>query len=247
MSNLGWIKLHRKIKESPLYKDCNSKQRDILINLLLSVNHKPNKWVYGGKEYEVKSGQLITSLESIANMCSKDVSIQNVRTALKKFERYGFLTNKSTNKNRLITIENWELYQSNEENQQTNQHAINKQLTTNKNVNNEKSKIYSEIIEKFNITCTELSKVKKLTEARKKVINARIKEYDKETVLEIIHIVSKTSFLNGSNEKGWKANFDWIMSPNNFIKILEGNYQDKSINVKVDAEVYSPDDSQLKW
>lgn len=37
------------------------------------------------------------------------------------------------------------------------------------------------------------------------------------------------------------------MSPNNFIKILEGNYQDKSINVKVDAEVYSPDDSQLKW
>lgn len=87
--------------------------------------------------------------------------------ALKKFERYGFLTNESTNKNRLITIENWELYQSNEENQQTNQHAINKQLTTNKNVNNEKSKIYSEIIEKFNITCTELSKVKKLTEARK--------------------------------------------------------------------------------
>lgn len=140
MSNQGWIKLHRKLKESPLYKDCNSKQRDVLINLLLMVNHKSNKWIFKGEEHEVKAGQVVTSLESIANMCAKDVSIQNVRTALLKFEKYGFLTNKSTNKNRLITIGNWEVYQCDEENQQANQQAINKRLTTNKNVKNEKNK-----------------------------------------------------------------------------------------------------------
>ena len=104
MNNQGWIKLHRKIKESPLYKDLYSKQRDILINLLLEVNHKPRKWIFKGEEFEVKAGQMITSLESIANMCAKDVTIQNVRTCLLKLEKYGFLTNKSTNKNRLITI-----------------------------------------------------------------------------------------------------------------------------------------------
>lgn len=135
----GYIKLFRKIRQSALYKDCNAKQRDIMINLLLSANHKPNKWIYKGEEYTLKTGQLITSLESIANMCAKDVTIQNVRTALKKFEKYGFLTNESTNKNRLITIINWEFYQSNEKNQQTNQQVVNKQLTTNKNDNNEKN------------------------------------------------------------------------------------------------------------
>lgn len=150
MSSQGWIKLHRKLKESPLYKDCNSKQRDILINLLLMVNHKSNKWIFKGEEHEVKGGQVVTSLESIANMCAKDVSVQNVRTALLKFEKHGFLTNKSTNKNRLITIVNWELYQSEEEKQQTKQQASNKQLTTNKNVKNEKNEIYSRVITRLN-------------------------------------------------------------------------------------------------
>lgn len=144
MSNKGWIKLHRKLKESPLYKDCNSKQRDILINLLLMVNHKTNKWIFKGEEHEVKSGQVVTSLESIANMCAKDVSVQNVRTALLKFEKHGFLTNKSTNKNRLITIVNWDLYQSDEEKQQANQQATNKQLTTNKNVRMKEKNIFVE-------------------------------------------------------------------------------------------------------
>lgn len=164
MSNKGWIKLHRKLKDNPLYKDCNAKQRDILINLLLMVNYTSNKWIFKGEEFEVKPGQLVTSLESIANSCAKDVTVQNVRTALLKFEKHGFLTNKSTNKNRLITIVNWELYQSEEEKQQTNQQAPNKQLTTikeSKNVRNKKlfvetsieyrlSKYYLELIRKNN-------------------------------------------------------------------------------------------------
>ncbi|WP_305305833.1 hypothetical protein [Romboutsia ilealis] len=125
MNNQGWIKLHRKIRDNPLYKDCNAKQRDILINLLLMVNYTSNKWIYKGEEFEIKPGQLITSLDTIANSCAKDVSVQNVRTALLKFEKYGFLTNKSTNKNRLITIVNWELYQEEYKNQQTNQQATN--------------------------------------------------------------------------------------------------------------------------
>ncbi|WP_305303148.1 hypothetical protein [Romboutsia ilealis] len=89
------------------------------------VNYTSNKWIYKGEEFEIKPGQLITSLDTIANSCAKDVSVQNVRTALLKFEKYGFLTNKSTNKNRLITIVNWEVYQEEYKNQQTNQQATN--------------------------------------------------------------------------------------------------------------------------
>lgn len=136
-----------------MYKDCNAKQRDILINLLMSVNHKSNKWVFKGQEYEVGKGQIITSLDSIAKMCAKDVSVQNVRTALEKFQKYGFLTNESTNKNRLITVVNWELYQGGEENQQTNQQATNKQLTTNKNdKNNENKKLFVETSNEYRLS-----------------------------------------------------------------------------------------------
>lgn len=151
MDNQGWIKLHRKIKESPLYKDLNSKQRDILINLLLEVNHKSKKWIFKGEEFEVKAGQMITSLESIANMCAKDVTVQNVRTCLLKLEKYGFLTNKSTNQNRLITIVNWALYQNEEEKQQANQQAVNKQLTTNKNVRMKEDNIYVETSNEYRL------------------------------------------------------------------------------------------------
>ena len=38
--------------------------------------------------------------------------IRNVRTALERFEKLGFLTNASTKTGRLITIVNWEKYQS---------------------------------------------------------------------------------------------------------------------------------------
>lgn len=139
----GWIKLHRKVQENPMYKELNSKQRDIFIQILLMANHEANKWVFEGKEYEVKAGQFITSLDKIKEKCAKDVSIKNIRTALVNLEKYGFLANKSTNKNRLITVVNWDLYQSYEKKRQANQQATGKQPATNKNDKNDKEDIYS--------------------------------------------------------------------------------------------------------
>lgn len=43
--------------------------------------------------------------------CGEGVTIQNVRTALERFEKLGFLTSISTKTGRLITIVNWEKYQ----------------------------------------------------------------------------------------------------------------------------------------
>lgn len=108
------------------------------------ANHEENEWEFKGERYTVKRGQMITSLESIAAKAGKGVTTQNIRTALKRFEKYGFLTSESTNKNRLITLINYGVYQhdKDEPNKQpnkqltSNQQATNKQLTTNNNVNN---------------------------------------------------------------------------------------------------------------
>lgn len=55
---------------------------------------------------------MITSLASIREKVGKRISIKKIRTALLRFEKMGFLTNHSTKHNRLITICNWDYYQS---------------------------------------------------------------------------------------------------------------------------------------
>ena len=156
----GWIKLHRCLLDKPIWSGSTPEQKVVLLTLLMMANHKGKEWEWKGKKYKAEPGQFVTSLDSIVKKSGEGVSIQNVRTALKRFEKYEFLTNESTNKNRLITIVNWGFYQSCEEesNKQTNkqltsnQQATNKQLTTNKNDKNvrmkecKKKDIYAEFV-----------------------------------------------------------------------------------------------------
>lgn len=135
----GWVKLHRVLTDKPIWKCSTPEQKTILVTLLLMVNHEEAEWEWMGAKFKVSPGQTITSLENIAKEAGKGISVQNIRTALVKFEKYGFLTNVSTKTGRLVTIENWELYQSKEENQQSDKQRPNKELTPNKNKENEKN------------------------------------------------------------------------------------------------------------
>lgn len=147
MDDTGWIKLHRKIHNSAMYQHLTSKQRDVMVQCLLLANHKPNQWYFNGEIYTCEPGEFVTSLESIASKCAKDVKVQSVRTALLVLEKWQFLTNKSTKSGRLIKVLQWPLYQdcdnqtNNESNKQLtkSQQRANKGLTTNKNDKNDKN------------------------------------------------------------------------------------------------------------
>jgi hypothetical protein len=135
---IGWVKLHRKILDSNMYKSLNSKQRDVMIAVLLIVNFEENEWEWESEVFKCKPGQRVTSLKRIADLCGCDVKVQSVRTALLKLEKWGFLTNVSTKTGRLITVVNWDRYQSQDEvaNKDANrqltkdQQSSNKELTT---------------------------------------------------------------------------------------------------------------------
>lgn len=58
------------------------------------------------------------------------------------------------------------------------------------------------------------------------MLRARVNEYGVDDVLEAIENIRKSSFLKGQNSKGWQITFEWFVAPNNFIKVLEGNYDD---------------------
>ncbi len=139
----GWIKLHRKLQEKALWQCTTPEQKVILITILLNINSDEKEWEWQGKQFICEPGQMVTSLASLAEKCGKGITVQNVRTALEKFEKYGFLTNQSTKTGRLITVVNWAFYQDSscEATKQPTKHqqSSNKEVTTNKNNKNNKN------------------------------------------------------------------------------------------------------------
>lgn len=62
---------------------------------------------------------------------------------------------------------------------------------------------------------------------RHRLLQARLKEFSLEDVIGAIDSVQRSAFLQGQNQKNWTITFDWFIKPNNFLKVLEGNYLDK--------------------
>lgn len=74
-----------------------------------------------------------------------------------------------------------------------------------------------------------MPQIKALTPKRKAMVNARIKDYGFDNVIIAINNAAASNFLNGGT--GWTGcDFEWIMRPNNFIKVLEGKYNNGSRN-----------------
>jgi len=140
-----WIKLYRKFYEWEWFAD--SDMVKFFIYLLLKVNFEEKSW----KGLTVKRGQLVTSLSKLSQECN--LSIQVVRTCLYKLKKTGEATYNTTNHFTVITLCNYDNYQS--ENEQSNtqpnisltnkQQTINKQSTTTKEYKNIRTKEEKEI------------------------------------------------------------------------------------------------------
>lgn len=78
-------------------------------------------------------------------------------------------------------------------------------------------------IEKWN--SLGLNKLINIKNKRLKSLKARVKEYGIEKVMEAIDNINQSDFLKGKNDRGWQIDFDWLMKPNNFIKVLENKYK----------------------
>lgn len=86
---------------------------------------------------------------------------------------------------------------------------------------------YKNIVSLFNEICVSLPKIKNLSENRKRRIkNAHEKlNGDFESFFKK---VESSDFLTGRKGTWSGACFDWIMKPQNLIKIIEGNYDNKT-------------------
>ncbi|MCP4049887.1 MAG: hypothetical protein GY730_04190 [bacterium] len=70
-----------------------------------------------------------------------------------------------------------------------------------------------------------LGTIRKLNAHRKKAIKARLGEPEFD-IGEVFSKIEKSAFLLGENDRGWKADFDFVFcSSKNWLKIVEGKYQ----------------------
>lgn len=72
-----------------------------------------------------------------------------------------------------------------------------------------------------------LGKISKLRNNRLKMLKARIRENGLPGVMEMIDRVAASDFLHGGGGRGFTANFDWCIKPNNYDKIIAGNYDNR--------------------
>lgn len=83
------------------------------------------------------------------------------------------------------------------------------------------------IINLYHTTCVSYPKVKTLSDARKKAINARLKCYSIDDFKTLFEKAEASDFLKGSNDRDWSANFDWLIKDANMAKVIDGNYDNK--------------------
>lgn len=76
---------------------------------------------------------------------------------------------------------------------------------------------------------------------RMKLLCALVNDYGLDAVLATIARVRNSDFLCGQGENGWTANFDWLIKPDNFLKVMEGQYNGKPRNT-APTDYGSPED-----
>jgi hypothetical protein len=80
---------------------------------------------------------------------------------------------------------------------------------------------FTTVVDLWNTTCGDLPKINKLTASRKRFIKSASKENI--SFFDLFNKVADSDFLMGRSSK-WKANFDFVIKPENRTKIMEGNY-----------------------
>lgn len=123
----GFIKVHRQMVQWGWYKDPVVKV--LFLHLLLMANFKDMEWM----GMTIKSGQLVTSNKHLAE--DLGLTVQQVRTGLKKLKKTGEITCRATNKFTVITLENWAKFQFFDV--QATSKITNEQQTSNNQITNE--------------------------------------------------------------------------------------------------------------
>lgn len=88
---------------------------------------------------------------------------------------------------------------------------------------------FAKIRDLYHSICISYPTIKAIDGSRRKAVAARWRaNRSLDTFEELFRIAEASPFLKGQNDRNWSADFDWMMKPSNFTKILEHKYDDRS-------------------
>lgn len=118
MALSGWVKLHRGLSDHHIASDPHS--LSVWIHLLMLANHSETKRLINGRLVTVMPGQILTSRKSLS--AKTGVQETKVERILRRMQNEQQIEQQGTTKFRVISILNWDHYQSSEQQieQQTN-------------------------------------------------------------------------------------------------------------------------------
>ena len=103
-------------------------------------------------------------------------------------------------------------------------------LFTSKDVNNNSPKpksVIQSFVDNYHEICVSLPKVKVVTPKREKSILKILEKYNSVDIITVFTNAENSDFLIGKNDRGWKADIDFILREDKFVAILEGKYGGK--------------------
>jgi hypothetical protein len=66
--------------------------------------------------------------------------------------------------------------------------------------------------------------VRKMTAQRERQLSARLRDSTIEDWQRAMDALERSRFCRGENDRGWRADFDFLLQPKSFTKLLEGAY-----------------------
>jgi uncharacterized protein YdaU (DUF1376 family) len=66
--------------------------------------------------------------------------------------------------------------------------------------------------------------IRKMTAQRDRMLKARLRDSTLDEWLQAMSALERSAFCRGENDRGWRADFDFLLQPKSFTKLLEGAY-----------------------
>ena len=224
------------------------------IDLVSMAEFKNGTTYRHGVEVETKRGCVYKSVRYLADRWRW--STNKVLRYLRTLEKQGKTETQKSNVINCISILNYERYQGDGDTNGDTNGDTSKNNKNNKEIKESKAakaatsagadaqakatdsaKIdFNSFTEFFNKTMDEagaqISRLRTISPKRKAALNARCREHGKTALAEVVRKAAVSDFLNGGGGRAFVADFDWLMRPNNFPKVLDGNYDNKDIKQK---------------
>ena len=247
----GWVKIHRDLLDNELWSDKPFTKGQAWVDLLLLANHKDKNVLIGSHTEMVERGSFITS--ELKLMERWGWGRKKVKLFLNFLESQKMIERNANNKRTAITIVNYGFYQdcdlekeqqknikgtakeqrrdstgtAKEHKQERKKERMKEYIDTDVSI---KQHSIQSIIDAWNqLEPYGIKMIYRINPGSKRCTSliALLEQFGEEKVIQAVDKVKQSEFLQGKTDARFSLNFDWFINPNNFVKVLEGKYDER--------------------